>query len=134
MRIEWQPDDIIPGRIVGKPDRIERWMIGYVVVSPQKGKAFCLVSLSDGMVQQARGAEELAADLNEAGELPIEFFSDPIKLGPQMGGKARAASLSPQRRSEIATGAAKTRWRLKREREAAGEPPPPKDDGGVRWV
>lgn len=33
------------------------------------------------------------------------------KLGGLKGGKARAASLTPERRKEIATKAAKTRWK-----------------------
>lgn len=33
------------------------------------------------------------------------------KLGASKGGKARAAKLTPERRKEIATLAAKTRWK-----------------------
>jgi len=36
------------------------------------------------------------------------------RAGGQKGGKARARTLSPQRRSAIAKKAAKTRWRKKR--------------------
>ena len=36
------------------------------------------------------------------------------RLGGQKGGAARAASLSPKRRSQIAKKAAKTRWKAKR--------------------
>lgn len=109
MKIEWQIEDIIPGRIVGKPDRIERWMIGYVVDG--RNNLYCLVSLSDGLVQTARRAKELAELLNASGDIPVEFFSDPShsKRG-RKGGEARAASLSPERRTEIASTAARARW------------------------
>lgn len=109
MKIEWQIDDIIAGRIVGKPDRIERWMIGYVVHG--RTNIYCLVSLSDGLVQPAMVAEDLAKQLNTSGEMPVEFFSDPShsKRG-RKGGEARAASLSSERRTEIASTAARARW------------------------
>lgn len=109
MKIEWQTDDIAPGRIVGRPDRLERWLIGYH--DAPDGQVYCLVSLSDGMVQPFRNKVDLAKDLNKSGDIPIEFFSDParVKRG-QKGGAARSAALSPERRSEIASTAARTRW------------------------
>lgn len=111
MKIEWQADDITPGRIVGSPDRSERWMIGYVVQTQNRGNLYCLVSLSDGMMQPAMEKAALAVVLNNTGDIPVEFFSDPshVKRG-QKGGAARAASLSPQRRAEIASAAANARW------------------------
>lgn len=39
------------------------------------------------------------------------------RLGGAKGGKARAESLSPKRRSAIAKAAAKTRWGIKREQD-----------------
>jgi hypothetical protein len=110
MKLEWQAEDIIPGRIVGKPDRLERWMIGYVVSGSEN--MYCLVSMADGMVQPPQDKADLAELLNNAGEIPIEYFSDPshIKRG-QKGGAARAASLSAARRSEIASTAAIARWK-----------------------
>lgn len=112
MKIEWQPEDIYAGRIVGKPDRAERWMIGYLadVDGPKK---WALVSLSDGMIAHRGDTDRFLADrLNAAGDMPVEFFSDPshVKRG-QKGGAARAATLSPERRTEIASTAAKARWK-----------------------
>lgn len=109
MKIEWQEEDIIPGRLIGRPDRSERWMIGYA--PSDTGNRYCLVSLSDGLVQPWLPADLLAVNLNVSGEMPVEFFSDPshVKRG-QKGGAARAANLSPERRAEIASNAAKARW------------------------
>lgn len=110
MKLEWQAEDIIPGRIVGKPDRMERWMIGYVVAG--SGNMYCLVSMTDGMVNTAMDKAGLVGLLNDLGEIPIEFFFDPShsKRG-QKGGVARSASLSSARRSEIASAAAIARWK-----------------------
>jgi len=113
MKIIWQPGDIHGGRIVGKPDRGERWMIVYMPSERDDiGIAYALVCLDDGVIEGAfTSAEALAARLNESGDLPIEFFSDPthVKRG-QKGAAARAAALSPARRSEIASRAARARW------------------------
>lgn len=111
MKIEWQIEDIQAGRIVGKPDRIERWMIGYLPGERNQNK-WALVSLADGMViQTGSTAEQMCSHLNTSGDVPIEFFSDPDHRKRGMkGGAARAASLSPERRSEIAAQAANARW------------------------
>jgi hypothetical protein len=66
MKIEWQPEDITPGRIVGKPDRIERWMIGYLADPATPERKYVLVSLADGMVQPPCTADMMAVDLNKA--------------------------------------------------------------------
>ena len=111
MKIEWAAEDIRPGRIVGHPDRRERWMIGYLPNATDPSQ-WALVSLSDGMIAHiGLTAEGLAEHLNASKELPVEFFSDPshTKRG-RKGGNARAASLSPERRSEIASAAASVRW------------------------
>jgi hypothetical protein len=109
MKIEWQAEDIVPGRVVGHPDRIERWMVGYRVTP--SGNEYALVSLSDGMIRPFTGTQDIAGSLNKSGEMPVEFFSDPshVKRG-QKGAPARAAALTPERRSEIAAKAANTRW------------------------
>ena len=60
MKIEWEAEDIKPGRVVGKPDRTERWLIGYI-----PGKApqhYVLVSLSDGMVSSMCAGEGVIAE------------------------------------------------------------------------
>lgn len=112
MKIEWQAEDILAGRIVGKPGRVERWLIGYTPDVADQSKRWALISLSDGMVaHHGDTAEALAARLNAAGDMPVEFFSDPshVKRG-QKGGAARSQSLSPERRTEIASDAARARW------------------------
>lgn len=107
MKIIWSAEDILGGRIVGKPDQSERWLIGYL----KAGKEYALISLTDGCVLPATTAEEMANSLNAGALMPIEFFSDPghVKRG-QRGARARTESLSPERRSEIAAAAARARW------------------------
>lgn len=73
MKIEWEIADIKPGRVVGKPGRKERWMIGYVAAD-QTEHRWTLVSLSDGMIQIPRSADLLATSLTESGELPAEVL------------------------------------------------------------
>lgn len=85
MRVTWEPSDIRPGRVVGKSGRGERWIIGYGVC-PRKvsepERKFVLVSLADGMLQlsapndpwQFNTAEEIAAQLNQSGEMPSELL------------------------------------------------------------
>ncbi len=113
MRIEWSADDIEVGRIVGKPDLRERWMIGYLAAgNPGKSdRRYVMVSLSDGMVTDPETKDALAILLNKNDNMPAEFFSDPshVKRG-QKGGAARAAALSPERRAKIASAAANARW------------------------
>lgn len=54
------------------------------------------------------GMDAVANEIEESG---IENAASALgKLGGAKGGKARAASLSPERRSEIARVAAKKRW------------------------
>lgn len=63
--------------------------------------------------QRARAILDIAMGESEA---PLEPVKDPRavelgRLGGLKGGKARAAKLSPERRSEIAKQAAAKRWR-----------------------
>ena len=111
MKMIWQPEDIKAGRLIGHPDRLERFIIGYIINSVGN-QEYSLVSLSDGLIlERSSTAQELAEHLNSAGEIPLEFFSDPshVKRG-QKGGAARSISLSAARRAEIASNAANTRW------------------------
>lgn len=107
MKIEWTAEDITPGRVVGKPDRNERWMIGYFG-DAERGQEdrYALVSTTDGMIGLRMGAQGLATQLNKSGEIPAEFIDSP----QSKGGKNRAASLTSARRSEIASSAAQARW------------------------
>ena len=60
--------------------------------------------------------EKRPRDPNQLGKLIVDIATgevddDQPKSGKSRGGVARAESLSPERRREIATGAAKARWK-----------------------
>ena len=75
MKVTWGTDDIRVGRVVGKPGRGERWMIGYRATREMDDpREFTLNSLSDGMVQDPMTAAELVALLNRTGDLPVELL------------------------------------------------------------
>jgi hypothetical protein len=107
MKIEWEADDIVCGRRVGHPDRSEQHMIGFLANVAGLDR-YVLISLSDGMVSDRYTKEMLAARLNSSAERPIEL--GPIGERGRKGGRARAANLSSERRSEIASNAANARW------------------------
>jgi len=73
MKVEWHVDDIRPGRIVGKPQRGERWMIGYFT-HRDDDRRWTLNSLSDGLVQEPVTKAEMVVKLNQSGDLPVELF------------------------------------------------------------
>jgi hypothetical protein len=62
-----------------------------------------LNSLAYQVVQEATAEKEPVPEKNAAA---VELG----RLGGRMGGKARAASLSPEQRAEIAKRAAQARW------------------------
>lgn len=70
MKVQWERDDIRPGRIVGIRGRKERWLIGYIGA----GGDYALVSLSDGMICEKMSADQMAAALNKSGEIPAEYL------------------------------------------------------------
>lgn len=75
MRLIWQAEDIKGGIVVGRPGRLEEWMIAYV--APMVGpNLYQLVSYNgDGLLCCAPlSAEEMANRLNENGEWPIELL------------------------------------------------------------
>lgn len=74
MRVTWEADDIKPGRVVGKPDRRERWMIGYGAWT-QSDIRYSLISLSDGQICTLQSKQNLAEQLTLSGELPVELLS-----------------------------------------------------------
>jgi hypothetical protein len=74
MKVQWQADDITPGRVLGKPGRSERWMIGYEAMPDDADRRHVLISLSDGLVSPPATAEMMAIDLNKSGEIPIELL------------------------------------------------------------
>jgi hypothetical protein len=77
MKVEWTAQDIKAGRIVGKPDRKERWMIGYLGSTSASEHRWCLVSMADGMIGIAQSAKLLADMLTSEGELPAELLPAP---------------------------------------------------------
>lgn len=72
MKIVWERDDIRAGRRVGKPERWERWIIGYEDAHRDREVRWCLISTTDGMVQSGFTREALAALLTSSGEFPEE--------------------------------------------------------------
>lgn len=75
MKVQWEEADIRPGRIVGKADRTERWMIGYATwVEAGDKHRWCLISTSDGMTNGPQSADLLATYLNSTGEMPAELL------------------------------------------------------------
>ena len=110
MKIEWQPDDIQAGRRIGHPERAEQWVIGYSAGMTSDEARWTLVSLTDGMIGDLVTTAELAARLNQSGELPLELLPSTYRERGAKGGKARAAALTARRRSEIASAAGNARW------------------------
>jgi hypothetical protein len=68
MKVQWEASDIRAGRIVGKLDRTERWMIGYI----GHGGDYALVSMFDGMICEKMSAQQMADTLNKSGEILLE--------------------------------------------------------------
>jgi hypothetical protein len=68
---------------------------------------------------QARAALVQAVRWLEAGQATLFELDYRMRREPNRarGGRARAAALTPERRSEIASKAARTRWARKRDRE-----------------
>lgn len=73
MKIEWSAADIKAGIIVGKPERQERWMIGYLAHATDEHR-WCLVSQNDGMVTSIQSASLMAIYLTAEGEMPAILF------------------------------------------------------------
>lgn len=76
MKFTWEESDVVPGVRVGKRDRAEQYIIGYLNGSA-KGSNFCLVSLEDGMVTNVGTAAALADSLNSNREEPVETLKMP---------------------------------------------------------
>lgn len=73
MKVTWEPADCKAGRVVGKPNICERWMIGYHAGhSSEENRAF--ISLTDGMVLEPRTRGQLVLLLNEGEYLPAELL------------------------------------------------------------
>lgn len=76
MKVIWEARDISGGRVAGKPQRRERWMIGYMAEKTGHEDRWTLTSLSDGMVLGPYTQERIADTLNGNGDLPIEMIQD----------------------------------------------------------
>jgi hypothetical protein len=73
MKITWEADDIKPGTVVGKSERVERWLIGYDPWAAAPNWA--LISLEDGMIAHSGLTKtELADKLNLSGYVPAVLF------------------------------------------------------------
>lgn len=73
MKVTWEIGDIKSGTVMGKPGRLERWIIGY---NPQRHKR-CLTSLNDGTVIEFESDHAALSHINETGDLPASM------LGPR---------------------------------------------------
>jgi hypothetical protein len=75
MKIIWEPDDIRPGRRVGREGRSEQWIIGYdSTVTARENVRYTIISLADGMVFPFRTKEDLCVLLNNSGDVPVNHF------------------------------------------------------------
>lgn len=76
MKFEWDADDIKPGIMVGKPGRIERWMIGYASFAQHEDAKYTLNSLTDGMVNGTYTKAELAERLTRNNDHPVDVLDN----------------------------------------------------------
>jgi hypothetical protein len=77
MKFVWEESDIIGGRVVGKPARLESWMIIYrpSTTPGSRGNLYGLVSLADGSFgKDFVSKSSMAEFLNDIGEIPEEFI------------------------------------------------------------
>lgn len=81
------------------------------IKKPQRqGTEHDFTTVARRVVEQAIGERLDGSPLLDPNEAKNPHAVALGKLGGAKGGKARAASLSPRRRREIAKNAAKTRW------------------------
>lgn len=73
MKVEWEADDIKPGRRVGNPTRNERWIIGYLATVHTEER-YVLISLSDGLTKPPVTKGRMAIQLTEDCEIPAELL------------------------------------------------------------
>lgn len=72
MKFIWEAKDIVGGRRYGRPGLNEVWIIGYM--SDESVPRHVSISLSDGMVTEARTKDQLAKALSDDGYMPIELL------------------------------------------------------------
>lgn len=75
----------------------------------KRPKNMDLNQLAKRIVDESTGDEPITTPPKEKNQAAVELG----KLGGKKGGKARAESLTPQQRSEIAKNAIQTRWKTK---------------------
>ena len=76
MKIEWTVEDIEPGLIVGKPNRKEQWMIGWIQSKvPGEDHTWLLISHNaDGMVSCVGTKAHIVERLNLTRDLPVKLY------------------------------------------------------------
>ena len=76
MKVQWDEDDVRPGRVVSASEGGERMMLGYNPSLGLNDARWHLVSLRDGMVGQPACTQEgMARLLTEQGMVPIEALA-----------------------------------------------------------
>jgi hypothetical protein len=73
---------------------------------PKRSSKLDLNQLAKRLVDEATGEANITPPPKEKNQAAVELG----RLGGKIGGKARAESLTPEQRSEIAKKAAQTRW------------------------
>ncbi|TSA58281.1 MAG: histone H1 [Methylophilaceae bacterium] len=81
---------------------------------PKRSSRLDLSQLAKRIVDEATGEEPVTLPPPEKNQAAVELG----RLGGKKGGKARAESLTPEQRSEIAKKAAKARWKAKQDEDA----------------
>lgn len=72
MKILWEESDICNGRLIGRYNTRERWVIGHI--DSDANKTLCvLISLDTGRVEDYENERSLVVALNACDYLPIEL-------------------------------------------------------------
>lgn len=75
MKVEWEAEDIVPGRRYGKEGLREKWVIGYLSFADGQER-YVSISDQDGMVTEPKAKEQMARNLTENGYLPLELIRE----------------------------------------------------------
>lgn len=81
---------------------------------PKRSSKLDLNQLAKRLVEEATGAAPITPPPKEKNQAAVELG----RLGGKKGGKARAESLTPEQRSDIAKKAAQSRWKTKPDEDA----------------
>jgi len=78
MKYTWTEEDIIPGRFVCKNRKFDKptgnsakWTSKIGFLPTAKGTKYCLISMTDGMVNTYESKQELADSLNQNEMMPM---------------------------------------------------------------